>query len=139
MDAIINTKPLERRVLFDEAAGISKYKARKEEALAKLARTDEDLVRLNDINRGRFGARRIPSSGRCKRPSAISDSPHAFELWKWSLLAGRYLRLRDTAQEVHAQYEELHAEVERSAELAGFARSGTRNDPRRIRANSAEP
>jgi chromosome segregation protein len=49
VDAIINARPLERRLLFDEAAGISRYKSRKEEALAKLARTDESLVRLADI------------------------------------------------------------------------------------------
>ncbi len=49
VDAIINAKPLERRVIFDEAAGISRYKSQKEEALSKLARTEESLTRLADI------------------------------------------------------------------------------------------
>ncbi len=39
----------ERRAIFDEAAGISKYKARKKEALRKLDRVDQNLLRLNDI------------------------------------------------------------------------------------------
>ncbi len=39
----------DRRQIFDEAAGISKYKARKKEALRKLDRVDQNLFRLNDI------------------------------------------------------------------------------------------
>ena len=38
----------ERREVFEEAAGISKYRHRKEEAERKLERTDENLVRIND-------------------------------------------------------------------------------------------
>jgi chromosome segregation protein len=49
VDAIINSRPLERRALLDEAAGIAKYKARKEEALHKLRRTEEDLLRVADV------------------------------------------------------------------------------------------
>ncbi len=49
VDFIINAKPLERREIFDEAAGIAKYKARKAEALRKLERTTEDLLRLSDV------------------------------------------------------------------------------------------
>ncbi|MDY6913730.1 MAG: chromosome segregation protein SMC [Planctomycetota bacterium] len=39
----------ERRAIFDEAAGISKYKARKAEAIRKLQRVEQNLLRLNDI------------------------------------------------------------------------------------------
>lgn len=38
-----------RRQLFEEASGIAKYKLRRRQALAKLAQTDEDLLRLADI------------------------------------------------------------------------------------------
>lgn len=46
---MLQANPQERRVIFEEAAGISKYKARKKEAQRKLERVDQDLLRLNDI------------------------------------------------------------------------------------------
>ncbi len=49
ISSILNAKPRERRFLFEEAAGISKYKSRKEEALRKLSRTRENLSRVRDI------------------------------------------------------------------------------------------
>lgn len=44
---IINSKPDERRVIFEEAAGVLKYKKRKEESFRKLDKTNENLARVN--------------------------------------------------------------------------------------------
>ena len=49
VDKILNGKPEERRELFDEAAGITKFKRRKGLALKKLESERESLVRVNDI------------------------------------------------------------------------------------------
>jgi chromosome segregation protein len=46
---IVSTKAEDRRSLFEEAAGVSKYKYRKEEAVRKLAAVEDNLVRVNDI------------------------------------------------------------------------------------------
>lgn len=46
---ILSTKAEDRRSLFEEAAGVSKYKYRKEEATRKLTSVEENLVRINDI------------------------------------------------------------------------------------------
>lgn len=46
---IITSKPVDRRTIFEEAAGVLKYKKRKEEAIRKLERTNENLTRVNDI------------------------------------------------------------------------------------------
>ena len=45
---IISTKSSDRREVFDEAAGISRYRYRKEEAERRLEKTNENLLRIND-------------------------------------------------------------------------------------------
>ncbi len=44
-----DAKPIERRALFEEQAGVAKYRKRKQEALGKLARTQENIERMLDI------------------------------------------------------------------------------------------
>ena len=48
IDEILSIKSAERREIFEEAAGISKYRHRKEETERRLDRTEENLVRIND-------------------------------------------------------------------------------------------
>ena len=48
IDEILSARSGERREIFEEAAGISKFRHRKEEAERKLERTQENLVRIND-------------------------------------------------------------------------------------------
>lgn len=49
VDDILSSKSLSRRKVFEEAAGIMKYRVRKEEAEKKLQKTDENLERVEDI------------------------------------------------------------------------------------------
>ncbi|MBK7140964.1 MAG: chromosome segregation protein SMC [bacterium] len=49
IDSVISDKAEERRFLFEEAAGITKYKQRKKAALRKLEQTENDFLRLKDI------------------------------------------------------------------------------------------
>jgi chromosome segregation protein len=51
VDELVNSKPEERRVLIEEAAGTSKYKSRKLVAERKLERTQQNLFRVTDIVR----------------------------------------------------------------------------------------
>ncbi len=49
IDQIISTRPEDRRAIFEEAAGITKYKSQRREATRKLEHTDGNLVRLTDV------------------------------------------------------------------------------------------
>lgn len=49
VEAIFNSKPEERRAIFEEAAGVLKYKTRKKETESKLAQAQSNLDRLDDI------------------------------------------------------------------------------------------
>ena len=51
IDAILSANPEDRRVIFDEAAGISRFKAQRKEALRKLDRTLQNLARVGDLRR----------------------------------------------------------------------------------------
>src|SRR5699024_5771703 len=48
IDEILAVKSTDRREVFEEAAGISKYRHRKEETERRLASTEDNLVRIND-------------------------------------------------------------------------------------------
>ena len=49
VDSLLQSNPTERRTIFEEAAGISKYKARRREAERRLDRTQQNLLRVADV------------------------------------------------------------------------------------------
>jgi len=49
IDLILSSRPEDRRLVFDEAAGITKYKTQKKEAQRRLEETEQNLLRVNDI------------------------------------------------------------------------------------------
>ena len=49
VDVLLQSSPRDRRVIFEEAAGISRFKLRKVEALRRLERVEQNLLRLSDI------------------------------------------------------------------------------------------
>jgi chromosome segregation protein len=55
IDEILNSRPEERRSIFEETAGIAKYRMRKKEALRKLDDTSNNLLRIHDIRSEIYG------------------------------------------------------------------------------------
>lgn len=99
---IITAKPEERRTLIEEAAGITKFKARKRESQRKLVSTDQNLLRLADI------------VGELKRQL---DSLH-----RQAQRAERYKKLKDQARDIDLwisskEYAELKKTINQAREL----------------------
>ncbi len=49
VDALLQSSPKERRMIFEEAAGVSRFKLKRQEAARRLERVDQNLLRLSDI------------------------------------------------------------------------------------------
>ncbi|NOZ41071.1 MAG: chromosome segregation protein SMC [Planctomycetes bacterium] len=49
VDALLQSSPKERRLIFEEAAGVSRFKLKRQEAARRLERVDQNLLRLKDI------------------------------------------------------------------------------------------
>lgn len=70
VDAILNSKPEERRLIFEEAAGISRYKSRKQEGLRKIAETEHNLERIHDMM-GVLEEQLVPLKAQAERLTAF--------------------------------------------------------------------
>lgn len=120
IDAILLSKPTERRAIFEEAAGITKYRLRKEEAMRKLAATEANLARVGDIiaevRRQTISLAR--QAGKARRYREYSEELRELELGlacgKWRSLSAQVVSL----EEEFAQAREELARV--SAEQAGI-------------------
>jgi chromosome segregation protein len=98
--ALLESNPQERRLIFEEAAGISKFKAKKKEAQRKLERVDLNLLRVTDIVEEvekRLRSVRI-QAGRARMFKEHSDRL-------------RELRLTYALQEYHAHHLQLEEQV----------------------------
>src|SRR5438067_5495612 len=73
IDLILSSRPEDRRAVFEEAAGITKFKTQKKEALRKLEATEANLLRIGDIIKE--GKRQIgslqPQAGKARRYQAL--------------------------------------------------------------------
>src|SRR5262245_5511975 len=105
VDHILSDNTGHRRFLFEEAAGITKYKARKKEALSKLDATETDLTRLQDIvfeieRELRSLARQV---GKARRYQRLRDECRALDL---QLTAGQVAELKARGSEASEQWQE---------------------------------
>ncbi len=113
IDAILTSKPVERRALFEETAGIGKFLSRKNESMRRLERTEQNAIRISDVIAEL--ERRIPEletqMRRARRYRRVSTRVRDLEI-----LA--YLRASVTRRDECAT---LRAEIARNEELRGAA------------------
>ena len=126
MEFVLNAKPEERRILIEEAAGITKYKDRKAAALRKMEATQQNLLRLSDV----IGEikRQMNSLNRqakkAERYKGYRDEMRAIELGQahqtYCSLEGQHNEMQASLQELKdlevratAEIQEVDAAVER--------------------------
>ncbi len=111
INRILSDKAEERRILFEEAAGIGKYKQRIRESQRKLDRTKQDLLRIND--RVQEKERYVRMLGRqvekAKRYKQYHDDLQALEV---GFENHRYRVLEETLHERRRALAELESEIE---------------------------
>ncbi len=105
IEAVISDKAEERRFLFEEAAGITKYKQRKKAALRKLDATENDFLRLNDIySEVQTQVRSLKrQQKKAERHVAITDQIKNWELYLSSTRMQEIEKERRTIKAEHDQ------------------------------------
>ena len=107
---IISTKSTDRREVFEEAAGISRYRYRKEEAERKLEKTEENLVRINDkIEELELQVGPLKEqSEKAKRYLVLRDELRVKEISVWLATLDK---LRAQSESIHQEFEQLSEQL----------------------------
>lgn len=125
IDMLLSSKPEDRRAVFEEAAGITKYKTQKKEALRKLDYTEANLVRIRDVIAE--NERQIRSLSRqaskAKRYQSLFDDVRTLELHlghkKWREIRAEKSELSNSIRQFTIRQDELEDAIEkRQAEMA---------------------
>ncbi|HNR33548.1 MAG TPA: AAA family ATPase, partial [Candidatus Hydrogenedentes bacterium] len=130
IDLVLSSKPEDRRFLFEEAAGIIKYKSRKRVAMRKLDAAEQNLLRLNDIiaeveRQMRSLKRQVNAAVRYRELTDLLKALEVRAFWiKYAHLQQELMRLR----EQYAAAAETYARV-----MAENADAGTRNEELSLR------
>ncbi len=123
---IVSTRSTDRREVFEEAAGISRYRYRKEEAERKLQRTEENLLRINDkIEELELQVGPLKKQAEvAKRYLVLRDELRLREISVWM---ENLDRLRGQAEDIRLEQEQAQKSLEQArAELeALYASSGS--------------
>lgn len=116
IDIILSSRPEDRRLVFEEAAGITKFKADRKEALRKIDQTEANLLRLADVIRE--VKRQIGTlqrqAGKAQKYKALRDELRGLDIFlSRRRLAGFDVRIRELDLSIHALSEQLvmHQEV----------------------------
>ena len=118
VEAIFNAKPEERRAIFEEAAGVLKYKTRKKETESKLNQTQDNLDRLEDIiyeldgqvkplEKQAATAKRYLELDEERRQTQLNLLVHDIEIGK-SELSQTQEDLAEVKEKLTSYYEERH-------------------------------
>ena len=129
IDQILSSRPEDRREVFEEASGITKFKADKKEAIRKLDHTEANLVRLADIIRE--VRRQIISlqrqAGKAKRYKSLQEQLRGFDIYatreRLNTLNQDLHTLESRLASVSEQEEAVRADVDETEQQATQTRA----------------
>ena len=126
---ILNSKPLERRFIIEEVAGVMKYKIRKAEALSKLDSSRLNLVRINDIIAEVRKQINILDrlAKKAERYKKLSSEMHAIEL---KIARNEYQQIRAALGRIIEEYNLL--KEKEAVAGAGITETENRTETRRV-------
>ena len=123
IDQVLSSKPEERRAVFEEAAGITKYKSQRKEAMGKLALTDQNLARVSDVV-GEV-SRQIGSLKRqASKAMRYKRLAHRLRHLSLALSALQHGKLTETLAGLESKLGALKAEAERRRSALEGQQSG---------------
>ncbi len=110
---IISTKSTDRREVFEEAAGISRFRYRKEEAERKLEKTEENLLRVNDkIEELEIQVEPLRKQSEiAKRYLKLRDELRVQEISAWMTTLDK---LHENSSAINTEFEQVKAELEKA-------------------------
>jgi len=119
IDQILSSRPEDRRAIFEEAAGITKFKAQKKEALRKLEATEANLLRLQDIVKE--VKRQIGSlqrqAGKARRYQSLLADLKTLETHnakrQWDVIEEQRVKTAEELASLAARQSEAESEIER--------------------------
>ena len=128
IDQILSARPEDRRAVFEEASGITKYKSDKKEALRKLEHTDANLLRLDDVIRE--VKRQIISlqrqAGKARRYKELSSEIRSLDIFASNQhladLESNLIKLNNQISTLEETSEDLHQQIEATETKASHAR-----------------
>ena len=130
IDSIVSAKSEERREIFEEAAGISRFRYRKEEAERRLAKAEENLVRLRDILQeleGRIEPLRIQAE-KAERFIAFDAEKKNLEIGLWLETLNRSGRVvRDAEEKIGIAQSQYNTAEETIRQIAEEIEKNTKN------------
>ncbi|MFO7936985.1 MAG: chromosome segregation protein SMC [Kiritimatiellia bacterium] len=155
IDAILSSRPEDRRAVFEEAAGITKFKADRKEALRKIEHTDSNLTRLSDVIRE--VKRQINTlqrqAGKARKYKVLRDQLRSFDIFltrrRLADLDIRIRKLQESIDELNDRIEvyndfvteseeesaRIHAAISETEErIADLTEKATKADNEYVRA-----
>jgi chromosome segregation protein len=137
IDGILSGRPEDRRELFEEAAGIKKYRVKKREAQRKLEHTEQNLVRVRDIL-GEIGGALAPLEAQAATARRFLELSERLRQVEVGQLAADYKRLRDELDELAATAEKASNEADALRTEAATLEASAAGLGRRIAEAEAE-